>query len=75
VPGFPTVAPGPIILLAAAGFVALAPRRWTRSSASPVVFLIVGQLVTPNFGGSFDGWEMSVRSGRSRVLLCSCSGC
>lgn len=41
VPGFPTVPLGPIILVVAAGFVALAPWRW-----SPVVGLLAAVFLT-----------------------------
>jgi hypothetical protein len=55
VQGFPIVPPGPIILVVAAGFVALAPWRWAPIlGLAAAVFLTVGQAVTPNFGGSFD---------------------
>lgn len=55
VPGFPLVPPGPIILVVAAGFVALAPWRWAPTlGLAAAVFLTVGQVVAPNFGGSID---------------------
>lgn len=55
VPGFPTVPPGPIILAVAALFVALAPWRWAPIlGLAAAVFLTVGQVVAPNFGGSLD---------------------
>lgn len=55
VPGFPTIPPGPIILVVAAAFVALAPWRW-----APIVglvtalFLVVGAVVAAAVPGIAD---------------------
>ncbi len=47
VPGFPTVPPGPILLIAAAAFVALARWRWAPVvGLAPAVFITVGNVVS-----------------------------